>query len=172
MDVAPEPAVRAAPRAAEDRIVSIDALRGFDMFWIMGADRFFTSVLELSDAPWATSLKAQLEHTTWHGFTFYDLIFPLFLFLAGVSIPLAIERRRARGESRGRLVRHILIRTVTLFFFGLLVNRLLDLNFAKMRWPGVLQRIALCYCAASLAVCSCRGARRPCSPLRCWRATG
>jgi predicted acyltransferase len=152
MEVKTEPALRTAPRAAEGRIVSIDALRGFDMFWIMGADRFFTSVLELSDAPWATSLKAQLEHTTWHGFTFYDLIFPLFLFLAGVSIPLAVERRRGRGDSVGRLVRHILIRTVTLFFFGLLVNHLLDLNFARMRWPGVLQRIALCYCAASLAV--------------------
>jgi predicted acyltransferase len=138
--------------SARTRIASIDALRGFDMFWIMGADAFFTAVLQLSDAPWAKVLRDQLEHSAWHGFTFYDLIFPLFLFVAGVSIPLALESRVARGEPRAALVRHVLWRTVKLFFFGLLVNRLLDLNFAQMRWPGVLQRIALCYCAASLAV--------------------
>lgn len=53
-------------KPAEGRIASIDALRGFDMFWIMGADSFFTSVLQLSDAPWAKALRDQLEHTEWH----------------------------------------------------------------------------------------------------------
>jgi len=134
------------------RIASIDALRGFDMFWIIGADDFFRSVLQLSNAPWAISLRDQLEHSTWNGFTFYDLIFPLFLFLAGISVPIALERRLARGMSRGALSRQIIARTATLFFLGLLVNGLLDLNFPAMRWPGVLQRIALCYCAVSFAV--------------------
>jgi predicted acyltransferase len=140
------------PKPADGRIVSIDALRGFDMFWIMGADSFFTSALALSAAPWAATLRAQLEHTEWHGFTFYDLIFPLFLFVAGVSVPIAFEKRLSRGESRAALARHVVVRTAKLFFFGLLVNGLLDLNFPEMRWPGVLQRIALCYCAASFAV--------------------
>jgi predicted acyltransferase len=134
------------------RISSIDALRGFDMVWIMGADALFVSLLTLSDAPWAAALRDQLEHSAWNGFTFYDLIFPLFLFLAGVSIPIALEKRLARGEPRAALVRQILVRTVTLLFFGLLVNGLLDLNLAAQRWPGVLQRIAVGYCAASLAV--------------------
>ena len=134
------------------RITSIDALRGFDMVWIMGADGFFTAVLQLSDAPLAKTLRDQLDHSAWHGFTFYDLIFPLFVFLAGVSIPLALDARMARGEARPVLVRHVLWRTATLFVLGLLVNHLLDLRFAQMRWPGVLQRIALCYCMASLAV--------------------
>lgn len=134
------------------RIASIDALRGFDMFWIIGADAFFTAALELSDQSWARNLKNQLEHTVWNGFTFYDLIFPLFLFLVGVSIPLAIESRLAKGTSRGVLCRHILVRSCKLFFFGLLVNHLLDLNFATQRWPGVLQRIAIGYCVASLLV--------------------
>jgi predicted acyltransferase len=137
---------------AEARIASIDALRGFDMFWIMGADSFFKSVLQLSDSPWAKALRNQLDHSAWHGFTFYDLIFPLFLFLAGVSVPIALEKRMARGEARSVLVRHVLWRTVKLFFFGLLVNGLLNLNFPAQRWPGVLQRIAIGYCAASLAV--------------------
>ena len=96
--------------------------------------------------------RDQLDHSAWHGFTFYDLIFPLFLFLAGVSIPIALEKRMARGEARFVLVRHVLWRTVKLFFFGLLVNGLLNLNFPAQRWPGVLQRIAIGYCAASLAV--------------------
>jgi predicted acyltransferase len=134
------------------RIASIDALRGFDMFWIMGADQFFTSLFQLWDFSWAKALKDQLEHSAWNGFTFYDLIFPLFLFLVGVSIPLALEKRMAQGVSRWILCRHVLGRTAKLLFFGLLVNGLLDLNFATQRWPGVLQRIALCYCIVSLAV--------------------
>ena len=142
----------ADPRPADTRIASIDALRGFDMLWIMGADAFFTAVLRLSDAPWAVSLRAQLEHSAWNGFTFYDLIFPLFLFLAGVSVPIALEKRVARGEARSVLVRHVLWRTVKLFVFGLLANGLLNLNIPAQRWPGVLQRIAIGYCAASLAV--------------------
>jgi predicted acyltransferase len=64
----------------------------------MGADSFFTSALQLSDAAWAKALRDQLDHSAWHGFTFYDLIFPLFLFLVGVSIPIALEKRLARGE--------------------------------------------------------------------------
>jgi predicted acyltransferase len=138
--------------APDGRIVSIDALRGFDMVWIMGADGMVASLLRLSDAPWAVALRDQLEHSSWNGFTFYDLIFPLFLFLAGVSIPIALEKRLARGVPRATLVRQVVIRTVTLLFFGLLVNGLLDLKIATMRWPGVLQRIAAGYCAASLAV--------------------
>src|SRR5262245_18852053 len=122
------------------------------MIWIMGADGLFVSLLRLSDAPWAVALRDQLEHSAWNGFTFYDLIFPLFLFLAGVSIPIALEKRLARGTPRATLVRQVLVRTITLFFFGLLVNGLLDLKVATMRWPGVLQRIAIGYCAASLAV--------------------
>jgi predicted acyltransferase len=139
-------------KPTSSRIASIDALRGFDMFWIMGADQLFTSLFHLSNSSWAKSLKDQLEHTTWEGFSFYDLIFPLFLFLVGVSIPLAFEKRLAQGVSRWLLCRHVLGRTAKLFFFGLLVNGLLDLNLATQRWPGVLQRIALCYCFASLAV--------------------
>jgi predicted acyltransferase len=136
-------------KPADARITSIDALRGFDMFWIMGGDTLFTSLFLLAGLP---AVAAQLEHTAWHGFTFYDLIFPLFLFLAGVSVPIALEKRMARGESKAVLGRHVLARTAKLLVFGFLVNGLLDLNVAAMRWPGVLQRIAIGYCAASFAV--------------------
>jgi predicted acyltransferase len=136
-------------KPADARITSIDALRGFDMFWIMGGDTLFTSLFLLAGMP---AMAAQLEHTAWNGFTFYDLIFPLFLFLAGVSVPIALEKRMARGEAKSVLGRHVLVRTAKLMFFGFLVNGLLNLDIAGMRWPGVLQRIAIGYCAASFAV--------------------
>ena len=73
------------------RLHSLDALRGFDMFWIMGGGGIFIALASLTGwAPlqwWA----GQLEHVPWHGFHFYDMIFPLFLFIAGISFPFMPE---------------------------------------------------------------------------------
>ena len=60
------------------RVISIDALRGFDMFWIIGGDALFKALFTLIGTGWALSLKTQLDHTDWNGFTAYDLIFPMF----------------------------------------------------------------------------------------------
>jgi len=140
----------AAIKAPSGRIVSIDALRGFDMFWIIGGDAFFRAFLKLSDAPWAEALKVQLHHSKWDGFTFYDLIYPLFLFIVGVSMPFAISKRLQRGDSRGDLYAHIIKRTLVLFAFGLVYNHFLEFDFDSFRWAGVLQRIALCYFFAAM----------------------
>ena len=139
-----------AIKAPTGRIVSIDALRGFDMFWIIGGDVFFRVLFKLSDAPWAQVLKAQIHHSKWDGFTFYDLIYPLFLFIVGVSMPFAISKRLQRGDSRGDLYAHIIKRTLILFAFGLVYNHILEFNFDSFRWAGVLQRIALCYFFAAM----------------------
>jgi len=133
------------------RLHSLDALRGFDMFWIMGGEALAIALLKLINTPSALALVEQFEHSEWHGFTFYDLIFPLFLFIVGASIPFALAKRRQTSDTKS-LHLHILIRTLKLIFFGFLVNRFLDLNFSTQRWAGVLQRIGICYGVTSLIV--------------------
>ena len=91
-----------------------------------------------------------LRHAEWHGFTPTDLIFPFFLFIVGVAIPLALGRRVGGGESRSAVVAKILRRSVIIFALGLLLHAVPDFDFANIRIPGVLQRIAVCYLVAAL----------------------
>lgn len=134
-------------RIPSNRVVSIDALRGFDMFWIVGGASFFVSLLALFNIH-----TTQFEHAAWNGFTFWDLIFPLFVFIMGISMTFSISKRLERGDSRKDLYKHIVIRTLILILLGLIYNGLFDLNFIEQRYAGVLQRIALCYFFASLIV--------------------
>ena len=103
------------------RIVSIDALRGFDMFWITGGDAFFIAFFTFLGTPFFHKLALQLDHPAWAGFRFYDLIFPLFLFIVGLSMPFSIHKRIQRGESRKTLYRHIIQRTIILYLLGLIL---------------------------------------------------
>ena len=124
------------------RLQSIDALRGFDMFWIAGGDALAASLLSRLNSPMASQLKSQFEHVEWEGFRFYDLIFPLFMFLVGCVIPFSLEKFRDDPRSAyGRIFRRI----VALFVLGLICNGLLKFDFSNLRYAGVLQRIALCY---------------------------
>lgn len=145
-----------AVAAGSGRIVSIDALRGFDMFWITGGGAIAAAMLGLFDGPLANTLLGQIEHSQWNGFTFWDLIFPLFMFIVGVSLPFAISRRLERGDDRSGLYKHILRRFVTLMLLGFIYNGLLDFNLAQMRWAGVLQRISLGYLFAALILMNTR----------------
>jgi len=135
-----------------ERIVSIDALRGFDMFWIIGGGTVLASLLEVWKNPVTETIHKQLEHVEWKGFHFEDLIFPLFLFIMGVVLPFSISRRRERGQSLPILYLHILKRSVVLILLGLIFNNLQNFEWTEMRWPGVLQRIGLCYFFAALIV--------------------
>src|SRR5467141_1143555 len=80
----------AAP--SSKRIMAIDALRGFDMFWILGADSFVRGLEKINGGPIVAGLAAQLEHKDWRGFAFYDLIFPLFVFIVGVSLVFSLTK--------------------------------------------------------------------------------
>jgi predicted acyltransferase len=136
-----------ATQSASQRVLAIDALRGFDMFWIIGADSLFVSALGLSSAPLAKSLAGQLEHVPWEGFAFYDLIFPLFLFIVGCAIPFSLEKYRANPSNAwGRIAR----RTFLLIAMGLIYNRIQDFQWNELRWMGVLQRIGICYGVAAV----------------------
>ncbi len=135
-----QPAVPALP--APQRLMSIDALRGFDMFWIVGGDALILSLLALVDRPWAQSLALQWKHVEWEGFRFYDLIFPLFLFLVGCVLPYSLEKHRDRPM--GAYMR-IARRVALLLVLGLIANGILKLQFENLRLAGVLQRIGICY---------------------------
>jgi predicted acyltransferase len=134
------------------RIISIDALRGFDMFWIIGGSSIVALLMRMTGTPFGDAVAAQFTHSEWHGFTFEDLIFPLFLFIVGLSIPLSLEKRLARGEPWSEILRHILTRALILYFLGMIINAKLISTLGGLRYTGVLHRIAVCYLFASLIV--------------------
>src|SRR5437764_6736355 len=115
-----EPAQAAtAPRASSSqRLMSVDALRGFDMFWIIGAGGLVSALDKMTGSAPVKFLASQLEHADWEGFHFYDLIFPLFVFLAGVSTVFSLSRLLAEG-GRAEALRRVIRRSVLLFIVAL-----------------------------------------------------
>src|SRR5262249_9400073 len=99
---APEPPPAASSPPSE-RVWSIDALRGFDMLCIMGLDSVVQQVARRWPDPATSFLAEQFEHVPWEGFRFYDLIFPLFLFLVGAVLPFSLGKLVERGEPRSAL---------------------------------------------------------------------
>ncbi|MCX6623427.1 MAG: DUF5009 domain-containing protein, partial [Acidobacteria bacterium] len=138
--------------AKAERITSIDALRGFDMFWITGGEAFIHILHSLLPNSITAALDTQFTHVAWAGFRFYDLIFPLFLFLVGVVLPFSMGRHAEQGASRKQLYLRAFRRLVLLFCLGLIYSGLLRNGFHNMRIPGVLQRIAICYFFAAIVV--------------------
>jgi predicted acyltransferase len=136
----------------EERLVSLDALRGADMFWIIGGENIVHAAAKLTGWAWLVWLSGQLEHPEWNGFTLYDLIFPLFLFIAGAAMPFSFDKRRERGDSQRQLYRHVVIRGLMLVLLGMIYNGLLQFDFANTRYPSVLGRIGLAYLLAALVV--------------------
>lgn len=135
------------------RIASVDALRGFDMFWIIGADALFYALNKLAGGDGKSVvgfLATQLDHVQWEGFRFYDLIFPMFVFIVGVSIVFAMSRRVAEG-GLGAAAAQIFRRAAILYLFGLFTYDGVAGGWEKVRLLGVLQRIALCYLFTALA---------------------
>src|SRR3989337_3926241 len=86
------------------RLYSLDALRGFDMFWIIGAEDIFHGLAKATGSPFWTAMSIQFTHPPWNGFHIYDLIFPLFLFLAGVSTPYSVGRALENGKPKKKLL--------------------------------------------------------------------
>lgn len=127
------------------RLASIDALRGFDMLMIAGGGQFIELLGGKTGLPWVDALAAQFVHPAWHGFAFYDFIFPLFLFLAGVSLPFSLSGGLARGLSKGDLLRKVGKRMLILICLGILYkNAPLDpFDPAHIRFGSVLGRIGL-----------------------------
>ena len=139
------------PAAKPTRMLSVDALRGFDMFWIIGGEHVAKALDPLSDGPILSSITAQLQHVEWEGFRFYDCIFPLFLFLVGVSIVLSLDRLLTT-VGQGRALIRVLTRSCLLFIVGVFYYGGLARGWPDIQLSGVLPRIALCYLIAALLV--------------------
>ncbi len=138
--------------AVSPRLLSLDALRGFDMFWIIGADALVEGLKKISDGGPIRLLADQLSHVGWAGFHFEDLIFPLFVFIVGVSLVFSLTKT-IEQSGRHAAVTRILRRALILYFLGVLSYGGLSTPFAEIRLLGVLQRIALCYLGAGLLFC-------------------
>ncbi len=137
------------------RLQSIDALRGFDMFWILGAEAIVQAFRGMNQSAPVKFLAGQVEHKDWAGFAFFDLIFPLFVFIVGVSLVFSLSRIDSREGRRATLGR-ILRRVILLFVFGIFFNGGLSRAWPDVRLAGVLQRIALAYGAAALLFIYCK----------------
>ena len=144
------PPTAAAPVA--QRLMSLDALRGFDMFWIVGAEGLVHGLRNITNTGPIKLLVEQLQHKPWAGFHFEDLIFPLFVFIIGVSLVFSLTKIIAQSGRRAAVVR-ILRRSALLYLLGILYYGGLSTPFEKIRLLGVLQRLALCYLIASLLFC-------------------
>jgi predicted acyltransferase len=132
--------------------MSIDALRGFDMFWIVGAEEIVHALHKVSHTGFANFLAGQLSHKDWKGVAFYDLIFPLFVFIVGVSLVFSLTRIIEQSGKAAALKR-IFWRAAFLYLIGIFYYGGFAGGFERIRLLGVLQRIALCYFFAGVAFC-------------------
>ena len=133
------------------RLYSLDALRGFDMFWIIGAEEVFHGMAKATGSPFWETLSIQFTHPAWNGFHVYDLIFPLFLFLAGVSTPYSVGRELEKGTSRERLLLRVIKRGLILVILGIIYNNGLQIRpLSEIRFSSVLGRIGIAYMLANI----------------------
>jgi predicted acyltransferase len=146
------PVVGPETEAASQRLVSLDALRGFDMFWIIGAEGLVAGLRRISNTGAVKFIADQLEHQTWEGLHFEDLIFPLFIFIVGISVVLSLTKT-LQQSGRDTALRRIFRRTVLLYLLGILYYGGFAASFGGIRLLGVLQRIAICYFFAALLFC-------------------
>lgn len=143
----------------QSRLASLDALRGFDMLCILGIDRLLRELGKVSDWHVFKLLAGQMNHVPWAGLHFYDLIFPLFIFIMGVSLVFSLTRIITR-EGRRAAVRRVLKRSAILFLLGVFYMGGLAGGFQNVYLAGVLQRIAEAYVFAALIFCFLRGRPR------------
>ena len=133
-----------------ERLLSLDALRGFDMFWIVGGGALIHALKNYTGWGWIAACSDQLEHVEWNGFHFYDLIFPLFLFLSGVTMPFSLTRQIEKGIPKNRIYWNVLRRALLLVLLGVIYNGLGDWNFSHIRFASVLAQIGIAYLFAAI----------------------
>jgi predicted acyltransferase len=140
--------------APSERVVSVDALRGFDMFWIAGGAPFVLEFFKLFANPLPAWFAGQFEHTPWVGFDFWDIIMPLFLFIVGVAMPFSIGKRVERGDGRGEIYRKVAYRVAVLWVLGMVAQgHLLLFTLGNLQfYSNTLQSIAAGYLIASIAL--------------------
>jgi predicted acyltransferase len=134
------------------RLLSIDALRGFDMLLISGGGTFLVLLENKTGLAGVDWIADQLKHPTWNGFTFYDFIFPLFLFIAGVSMAFSLNKGIEMGLSKSELYKKAFWRMLILVILGI-IDKNQPITFfepSQIRVASVLGRIGLAGFFASL----------------------
>ncbi len=136
------------------RLLSLDALRGFDMFWIIGGASIFRGLSKVWRGRFTMELNQQLEHVAWGGLHFFDVIWTLFMFMVGVSLAFSIAKRKQLNESRRLIYFHALKRAVILFILGMAAQgNLLDFNLSTLHpFYSVLHGIGAGYLIATLVI--------------------
>ncbi|MFS1439437.1 acyltransferase family protein [Shewanella sp. 10N.286.48.A6] len=143
--------------ALKPRLMSLDALRGFDMFWILGGEGLFAGLFILTGWAGWNWFDGQMHHSQWHGFTFYDVIFPLFIFLSGVALGLSPKRLdKLPMQQRLPLYRHAIKRLGLLIFLGVLYNHGWGVGMPadpdSVRYASVLARIGFAWFIGAMLV--------------------
>jgi len=144
-------------KPAKKRLASLDALRGMDMFWILGGQSIFAALFVLTDWTGWKVFEAHTLHSEWHGFTFYDLIFPLFIFLSGVAMGLAPKRiDHLPWSERKVFYRKAIKRLFLLCALGVMYNHGwgtgIPLALDEIRYASVLGRIAIAWFFCAMLV--------------------
>lgn len=135
------------------RLSSIDALRGFDMLWIIGGGEVLIQLAKALPNSFTTRLARNFDHA-YGTFRFYDLIMPLFLFVVGVVMPVAFRKRIDKGEDNRSIYRHVISRVIKLYILGLIASgHLLDFNLSTLHlWTDTLHAIAVGYLVSSVLI--------------------
>src|SRR5262245_55783582 len=147
--VAEQPA-KIEPQSAT-RLISLDAFRGFVMFWIVGGSGLMFGLQKLGGNPFIDTIVRQLRHTDWQGLRFYDLIWPAFMLMTGLSIPFSYAKRRLTQTHREIILR-VLRRCVVLFLLGSLRESVRGNAPYLVELSSALQPIAIAYFCAFLIV--------------------
>lgn len=126
------------------RLVSLDALRGFNMLMIIGGAQLIIGTGNLNNWRWLDWLALQQKHARWDGFTMHDWVFPLFLFVVGVSLAFSITSKISKGKSNKEIYLQAFKRMVLFIFIGILYkNNPLHFDWDKIRYVSVLGRIGV-----------------------------
>src|SRR5213082_1583969 len=139
-NIASPPVATRNGQPSAPRLVSLDVFRGLTVVGM---------VLVNNPGSWA-HIYWPLEHAEWNGWTPTDLIFPFFLFIVGVAIPLAFGKRIERGDPRRKLFIKVVYRSAIIFLLGEFLAGFPYFHLSTIRIPGVLQRIAVCYFLAGI----------------------
>lgn len=140
--------------SSKTRLESLDILRGFDLFMLVFFQPvfiMFASTLAPNN-PIRNFTQIAFTHVDWEGFHAWDLVMPLFLFMAGASIPFAFSAYKQGKVSASSMFRRMIKRVLLLFLFGMIVQgNLLDLSFDSIKlYTNTLQAIAVGYLFAAL----------------------
>ena len=145
--------------AESKRILSIDALRGFDMMWIAGVDQFLIKAGAALNNDFGAAMAAQMQHVDWAGLHIIDLVFPTFVFLAGASWPFSLASQRAKGFADRQIFWRIVKRFLILFALGLLYDNIFKFDFANCLYNSVLGRVGFGWAVAAATLLFCKRLR-------------